>query len=221
MTADAGRPGAARRDGGRPGAERSDGGRPGAERSDSGRTEGLRANGGPVDGEAVDREPVDGGKSGPMAANPDFPSGTDTEELGDVLVQLSFAVQLILGRAATEHGLSVTQIRLLGILRDREPTMAGLARFLALDKSSITGLVDRAERRGLVRRSAAPQDGRSVQVAITRHGREVFDAFALDAGRGIRALTDDFTEAESDHLSTLARRIVRKDAATRNVGGLT
>jgi MarR family transcriptional regulator, lower aerobic nicotinate degradation pathway regulator len=158
--------------------------------------------------------------TGGSATDDGFPPGSDDEGLGDVLVQLSFAVQLILGRAATAHGLSVIQVRLLGILRDREPTMASLARFLVLDKSSITGLVDRAERRGLVRRSAAPQDGRSVQVAITPHGREVFSVFAQDAGREIDALTDGFTGAEGDRLAELAGRIVRKDAAARGVSSV-
>jgi hypothetical protein len=55
-------------------------------------------------------------------------------------------------------------------------------------------------------------------VTITAHGREVFGAFARDAGREISRLTDDFTEAESGRLAELAGRIVRKDAAARGVG---
>jgi DNA-binding MarR family transcriptional regulator len=43
--------------------------------------------------------------------------------------------------------LSIPATRLLGVLRDREPTMLELAQLLELDKSSVTGLVDRAERR--------------------------------------------------------------------------
>jgi DNA-binding MarR family transcriptional regulator len=152
---------------------------------------------------------------GSIGADTGLPGGSDEEGLGDILVQLSFTVQVILGQAAAEHGLSVIQIRLLGILRDREPTMAALARFLVLDKSSITGLVDRAERRGLVQRAAAPRDGRSIQVAITQHGRDVFNAFAEDAGRGIRALTGGLTEAEGHQLAVLAGSIVRRDAAAR------
>src|SRR5258705_339300 len=42
----------------------------------------------------------------------------------DALVQLSFAVMDALTRAAAEHELSATQVRLLGILRDRSPTLA-------------------------------------------------------------------------------------------------
>ena len=68
----------------------------------------------------------------------------------DGLAQLSFLIQGMLERRAAEHDLSIIQTRLLGVLRDRTPTMHELARFLGLDKSSATGLVDRAERRGLV-----------------------------------------------------------------------
>src|SRR3954462_10769404 len=77
---------------------------------------------------------------------------TQSQATVDVLVQLSFLVQGVLGRIAAEHDLSLTQVRLLGILRDRRPGMLELARHLGLDKSSMTGLVARAEKRGLVRR---------------------------------------------------------------------
>ena len=70
----------------------------------------------------------------------------------------------MLERRAREHDLSIIQTRLLGVLRDRRPTMNELARFLDLDKSSVTGLVDRAERRGLVERVPSTADRRAVLV---------------------------------------------------------
>ncbi len=70
----------------------------------------------------------------------------------DALSQLTFLVQGMLERRAAAHGMSLVQLRLLGLLRDRTPAMAELAAHLELDKSSVTGLVDRAERRGLVER---------------------------------------------------------------------
>jgi DNA-binding MarR family transcriptional regulator len=89
----------------------------------------------------------------------------------DGLAQLSFLVQNALTRHAAGHGLSLAQTRLLGILRHREPTMNELARLLELDKSSITGLVDRAVRRGFVERVPSPSDGRAVLVRLTDKGR--------------------------------------------------
>jgi len=68
----------------------------------------------------------------------------------DGLAQLSFVIQGLLERQAVAHDLTMAQVRLLGVLRDRTPTMLELARLLGLDKSSTTGLVDRAARRGLV-----------------------------------------------------------------------
>lgn len=138
-------------------------------------------------------------------------------DLVSALVRLSFAVQMILGGVAAEYHVSVIQARLVGILRDREPTMAALARFLSLDKSSITGLVGRAERRGLVRRIAAPEDGRSVHVVLTQHGREVAATFAREVGRQVGALAGDFTDAERARLLELAERIVMKDAAMKGL----
>lgn len=48
---------------------------------------------------------------------------------------------------------------------------------LGLAKSSLTGLVDRTERNGLVRREADPEDMRAVRVALTAQGAKLVDAF--------------------------------------------
>ena len=88
-----------------------------------------------------------------MSASPRRSRATaiKTQDLGivDSLVQLSFLVQGVLGSVAARYDLSITQTRLLGVLRDREPGMLELSNFLGLEKSSVTGLIDRAERRGL------------------------------------------------------------------------
>src|ERR1700735_5610064 len=100
-------------------------------------------------------------------------SGGGDLGLVDALAQLTFAVQGTLGRIAAAHDLSIVQARLLGILRDRSPTIMELARFLQLDKSSVTGLVDRAQQRGLVTRTPSTFDRRSVHVTLTAAGREL------------------------------------------------
>ena len=56
--------------------------------------------------------------------------------------------------------------------RDREPTMQELARLLDSDKSSVTGLVDRAEKRALVQRMPSTDDHRVIRVSLTSSGRE-------------------------------------------------
>src|ERR1700761_9845296 len=88
-------------------------------------------------------------------------------DLLDNLAVTSFTVIALLSRIAAEHDLSLTQFRTLAILRDRTPTMAELAGFLGLERSSVSGLIDRAARRGLVQRTASRSEGRAGQVSLT------------------------------------------------------
>lgn len=50
--------------------------------------------------------------------------------------------------------------------------MRGLATLLACDASNVTGIVDRLEARGLVRREASAADRRVKNVVATGEGRE-------------------------------------------------
>jgi DNA-binding MarR family transcriptional regulator len=140
------------------------------------------------------------------------PGKLDDLGLLDGLVQLSFAVQGALGRVAETHDLSLVQVRLLGLLRDREPGMQEVAALLNLDKSSVSGLVDRAERRGLVRRTSAPDDRRAVRVALTDRGRDLARKFARQVERELSELVDGLSESDRKRLSGLASRIAFNDA---------
>jgi DNA-binding MarR family transcriptional regulator len=136
----------------------------------------------------------------------------------DSLVRLSFAVQEVLERVADGHDLSLVQARLLGILRDREPAMMELARFLNLDKSSVTGLVTRSERRGLVERTTRPDDRRAVHVALTAKGRELAQRFAKQVERDLAVLVEDLSEVDRKRLSVLASQIALGEAQRRLLG---
>jgi len=144
------------------------------------------------------------------SAELDQDATTDPGRLVDALVQTSFAVQQVLADAAAEHDLSLAQLRLLGILRDRTAAMSELARHLGLDRSSITGLVSRAERRGLVRRTPSPDDGRGVLVELTSEARGVGVALERDVGRGVVALAAGLGAAERDRLTALLELLVER-----------
>ena len=126
------------------------------------------------------------------------------QELVDNLAQLSFVVQAALAEVASEHGLSVIQVRLLGVLRDRTPGMRELAGHLGLDKSSMSGLVDRASKRGLVSRAPSPHDGRGVLVSLTEDGRALARAGEEEIGRRIAALAAHMDADQRAQLAALA-----------------
>ncbi|MEV0737983.1 MarR family transcriptional regulator [Streptomyces sp. NPDC050549] len=142
-----------------------------------------------------------------------------TEDLGlvDGLAQLSFLVQSALAEIAAQYDMSVVQTRMLGILRDREPTMNQLGRHLGLDKSSITGLVDRAQRRGLVTRTASTVDRRSFQVSITDAGRRLVEQVAARFAERIEKCVEPLPGTDRKLLSRMATRIVTADAHDRGI----
>ena len=135
----------------------------------------------------------------------------------DGLAQLSFVIHGMLERRAAEHDLSIIQTRLLGILRDRRPTMNELARFLGLDKSSVTGLVDRAERRGLVARVPSTTDRRAVLVSLTDDGRSLVSQAAAHFEADVLALLSHLPSRERDTLSRIISRLLVTHAADHGI----
>jgi DNA-binding MarR family transcriptional regulator len=135
----------------------------------------------------------------------------------DGLAQLAFVVHGMLELRAAEHDLSITQARLLGVLRDRTPAMNELARLLGLDKSSISGLVDRAERRGLVARIPSAEDKRAVLVGLTDEGRSLMSQAAASFGADLTAMLDLLPPSDRDALSAIVSRLLVAHATRRGV----
>jgi DNA-binding MarR family transcriptional regulator len=135
-------------------------------------------------------------------------SGVDDARMVDALVQLSFAVHAALVEVGSEHDLSVTQVRLLGVLRDRTVGMAEVAAYLGLDRSSVTGLVSRAETRDLVRRSPSPHDGRGVLVGLSPHGKTLVRQAVRDVQRRLLVLTETLDAADRARLTTIIERVL-------------
>jgi MarR family transcriptional regulator, lower aerobic nicotinate degradation pathway regulator len=151
------------------------------------------------------------------ASSPATSAAPEALSPADGLAQLSFLVQGILERRARELDLSIIQIRLLGVLRDRTPTMNELARLLGLDKSSVTGLVDRAERRGLVARAPSATDRRAVLVSLADRGRLLVSDGAARFGADVCLLLEHLPAADRDALSGLISRLLVAHAAAQGI----
>jgi DNA-binding MarR family transcriptional regulator len=130
------------------------------------------------------------------------------EEPAELLARTAFTVMAVLTRLAAEHDLSLTQLRVFGILRDRTPRMAELADFLGLERSTMSGLVARAERRGLVRRIRDPHDARATGITMTEAGHDLAERVLDQVRTGLGPLTDRLTDEERRALSNLLTRLL-------------
>ena len=128
--------------------------------------------------------------------------------LVEALGAVAFEVMGALTKLAANHDLSLTQLRTIGILRDRKLTISQLARALGLDRSSVSGLVDRTEKRGLLQREPNGSDARSVLVTASPQGVEAFALGAAEMANVLSALTEALTPTETRRLTAILERMI-------------
>jgi DNA-binding MarR family transcriptional regulator len=134
---------------------------------------------------------------------------TDQDDLVDALAQVSFFTMAVLTRVSAENDLSLTQLRTLSILKDRRLKMAELADYLGLDKSSMTGLIDRAGKRGLVERARHPTDGRSIDVFLTAEGIALADELHAQAAMSLAPTTSVLSLGDQNRLQALLQELLK------------
>jgi DNA-binding MarR family transcriptional regulator len=134
----------------------------------------------------------------------------DDGQIGIVtgLVRSTFLVNAVYAEAARTHGLTPQQGQLLCVLMPQSYGMGELGAMLRLVKSSLTGLVDRTERNGLVQRETDPHDTRAVRVALTPQGSRLAEEFYAEACRRIAKLSVGLSPTERDRLAVLLGRVV-------------
>jgi DNA-binding MarR family transcriptional regulator len=107
---------------------------------------------------------------------------------------------------AAEFGLTAQQARALLHLSEGVP-MRALADGLGCDASNITGIADRLQARGLVRREARPTDRRVKLLVLTTEGERVRTEFLARLHQTSPVLTA-LTAAERATLQTLLGKLL-------------
>ncbi|WP_432890443.1 MarR family winged helix-turn-helix transcriptional regulator [Kribbella sp. CA-245084] len=124
------------------------------------------------------------------------------------LIQLTGLVQGIFTRIAERHELTPVQARLLCVLLGGPRGMAELANCFGVEKAALTGLMDRAEKRGLAERSAVPGNRRALQVNLTEAGRRAATRFHADVGEELTKLTASLSAADHERFRAVMAGIV-------------
>jgi DNA-binding MarR family transcriptional regulator len=123
-----------------------------------------------------------------------------------------FVVELLVSnyKATEEVGLNATDLAALCLLLLHGPTPAGrLAELTGLTTGGVTGLVDRLEQGGFVRREVDPEDRRKVIVSAdpARVERDLFPHFPSLESAAKAEFYDDFTVAELEVITAFLMRL--------------
>jgi DNA-binding MarR family transcriptional regulator len=129
------------------------------------------------------------------------------------LLQLATVVQGTYACVSERHDLTPVQARLLCVLLDGPRGMAELAHCFGVEKAALTGLMDRAERRGLARRSAVPGDRRALQATLTDAGRRAAAAFHTEVGAELSRLVAPLAPHDREHFRSVLAEIIAGHAA--------
>ena len=105
--------------------------------------------------------------------------------------------------------LSEAEFNLLVVLRHAttDLSQSDLSERLLVDKSNVTGLIDRLESAGLIRRRPDPEDRRRYHVELTAAGRRQIDAVDPLYHKMVGAVMSELTETEYRTLIRLTRKL--------------
>ncbi|MGN8048248.1 MarR family winged helix-turn-helix transcriptional regulator [Curtobacterium sp. 22159] len=134
---------------------------------------------------------------------------TEDDRLVDALGHAAFRTMGALTDLAADAGLSLTQLRVLAILRDRRLRIGDLADHLGLERSTMTGLVARASAKGLLAREPNAEDARSVDVVLTAAGQEVARSLEAAMREALLPLTTQLVPSDRRALRVLLERMLR------------
>ncbi|MFB6833262.1 MarR family winged helix-turn-helix transcriptional regulator [Streptomyces hydrogenans] len=108
--------------------------------------------------------------------------------------------------AAASENLTASQGKALTVLRRGPVAMRSLAETMACDASNVTGIIDRLEQRGLVRREPDAFDRRVKNVILTAEGEHLTDAIRAKM-RTTKEGIERLDEQERNSLYTLLEQV--------------
>lgn len=146
-------------------------------------------------------------------------TSTDALTFAEALVRFAHVIDHLYVDASRAQGLTPQQANLLCLLIDEPVGMTDISELLHLGRSSLTGLVDRVERRGLVERIPDDRDGRACRIALTGDGLQRALASHANVAQRVEAMVDGMAETDREQVaSAITQLLIRHRPAARSNG---
>jgi DNA-binding MarR family transcriptional regulator len=108
-------------------------------------------------------------------------------------------------------GITAVQSGALYYLLDKDGCMLSeLSRALMLDKSAITGLVDRLEDKGLVERRTIPSDRRAMTIYLTEEGKAAVNKCLSVTKEYNGVIKEGLSRDEVETFSRILQKIIKR-----------
>ena len=128
------------------------------------------------------------------------------------IVRTNAALSPFIDAALRDLHLTGAQMNALLVLRDAGVEglpLSEIGRRLVVTKANVTGLMDRLERQGLVRRDGDAPDRRVIRACLTTHGSELLEKALPERDRVLSDLLEEMSLEEKTSLIFLMTKLRR------------
>lgn len=141
-------------------------------------------------------------------------TATDAREVVNNLRRLFKAIQEYSKAIWRQTGLSAPQVWVLNVLEGAPGlSLNELSERLFAHPSTVSGIIDRLEERGVVRRERDPADGRGVLLSLTPRGRRMVGSSPPPVQVGLRSALERMPPPQLRQLRRSLDHLVRETAA--------
>ena len=131
--------------------------------------------------------------------------------IGGLLSRVKMRLMEALDAELEPLGISAAQYVILANLASGVDSASGLCRSVSYDPGAMTRMIDRLEKKGLVRREPCSEDRRVMRLALTEEGRTVYPQLVEKAAKVLNERLRGFSADEVRQLEHLLERMLNND----------
>jgi DNA-binding MarR family transcriptional regulator len=135
----------------------------------------------------------------------------DMDAVAEAIVYLYTESRRITKGLAGRYGLTGPQLAVVKML---EPvgklSLSELSERIRARNSTVTGIIDRMEREGLVERRRSEQDRRVVHIVLTRQGRQLASEIPVEPVQIFRQVLSELSSKDTADLKRILTRLARR-----------
>ncbi|MFS0749181.1 MarR family winged helix-turn-helix transcriptional regulator [Oceanobacillus sp. 1P07AA] len=129
-----------------------------------------------------------------------------------VIMKASRTLEEITKKDIKKHGMRTSDFTILEALYHKgKQTIREISEAVLINTGSITYVIDKLEKNGLLTRSDSPDDRRAVYIEITDKGKEIMDDIFPKHQRVIEEIFDGISEEEKQTVIDVLKQVGTKN----------
>lgn len=135
----------------------------------------------------------------------------EVEAIVETIIYLYTESRRLTKQAARELGLTGPQLTVIKLLESLgELSLSSLSERIRAQNSTVTGIIDRMEREGLVVRERSTTDRRVVYIRLTSKGRELAKSIEVEPMEIFRGVLSTLTKDDTRDLLRILSRLQKR-----------